>query len=112
MRWLLLGGLALSYGVFSPSLSQTHSTRPLQGFSDHSSTAQRALEARFDAGLSKENLRDWMQWMTAKPHHLGSPFGREVAEFIAAKFRGWGYETGHRNFRCLYFPRLRRECWK
>ena len=111
MRWLLLGGLALSYGVLSPSLSQTNSTRPLQGFSAHSSTAQRALETRFDAGLSKENLRDWMQWMTAKPHHLGSPFGREVAEFIAATFRSWGYETDIETFDVL-FPTPRPECWK
>ena len=101
MRWLLFCGLALSYGVLGPSLSQTNSTRPLQGFSAHSSAAQRALEARFDAGLNKENLRDWMQWMTAKPHHLGSPFGREVAEFIAAKFRSWGYETDIETFRCF-----------
>ena len=102
MRWLLFWGLALSYGVLGPSLSQTNSTRPLQGFSAHSSAVQQALEARFDAGLNKEHLREWMQWMTAKPHHLGSPFGREVAEFIAAKFRAWGYETTIETFDVLF----------
>jgi N-acetylated-alpha-linked acidic dipeptidase len=43
-----------------------------------------------------------MQWMTAKPHHLGSPFGREIAEFIAAKFRAWGYETAIETFDVLF----------
>jgi len=102
MHWLLFCGLALSYGILSPSLSQTNSTRPLEGFSARSSAVQRALEARFDAGLNKENLREWMQWMTAKPHHLGSPFGREVAEFITAKFRAWGYETTIETFDVLF----------
>ena len=102
MRRLLLFGLALSCGALSPSLSQTNPTPPLQGFSPNSSAKERALEARFDARLNKQNLREWMQWMTAKPHHLGSPFGHEVAEFIAAKFRTWGYETVIETFDVLF----------
>ena len=40
--------------------------------------------------------------MTAKPHHLGSPFGKEVAEFIAEQFRSWGYETEIEKFDVLF----------
>lgn len=89
-------------------LSQVNPAKGLQGFSPQSAAAQRSLEERFDAALKKENLREWMQWMTAKPHHLGSPFGREVAEFIAAKFRAWGYETSIETFDVLFpTPRTR-----
>ena len=102
MRWLSFCGLALSCAALSPAFSQTNPARPLLGFSSQSSATQRSLEARFDAALKKENLREWMQWMTAKPHHLGSPFGREVAEFIAAKFRAWGYETAIETFDVLF----------
>jgi len=102
MRWLSLCGLALSCAALAPAFSQTNPIRPLLGFSSQSSATQRSLEARFDAALKKENLREWMQWMTAKPHHLGSPFGREVAEFIAAKFRAWGYETAIETFDVLF----------
>src|SRR5262245_24014945 len=66
---------------------------PIQGFSTDRLAAQRALEQKFDAKLDRANLRAWMQKMTARPHHVGSPYGREVAEFIAGQFRGWGYDT-------------------
>ena len=108
MRCLLLCGLAIFYATFGPALPQTKPVRPLLGFSSKSSASQKMLEARYDATLKKENLREWMKWMTAKPHHLGSPFGREVAEFIAAKFRSWGYETGIETFDVLFpTPKLR-----
>ncbi|MBO0723420.1 MAG: folate hydrolase, partial [Blastocatellia bacterium] len=67
--------------------------RPLLGFSREGAAQERALEAQFDAGLKKENLREWMKRITARPHHLGSPYGKENAEFIASQFRSWGYET-------------------
>jgi N-acetylated-alpha-linked acidic dipeptidase len=54
---------------------------------------QRALEARFDARLNRDDLRNWMQRLSARPHHIGSPYGRENAEFLASLFRSWGYET-------------------
>jgi len=47
----------------------------LLGFSDERARAQRALEQRFDASLSASDLRDWMRRLSARPHHLGSPYG-------------------------------------
>jgi N-acetylated-alpha-linked acidic dipeptidase len=94
--------------ALASAFAETRPTQPLLGFSPQSSAAQRSLEARFDATLRKENLREWMQWMTARPHHLGSPFGREVAEFIAAKFRAWSYETAIETFDVLFpTPKIR-----
>jgi len=108
MRRSLFCGLALASMALGRALSQENPTHSLLGFSPQSSAIQRSLEARFDTALKKENLREWMQWMTAKPHHLGSPFGREVAEFIAAKFRAWGYETAIETFEVLFpTPRTR-----
>ncbi len=85
------------------SVSAQAPTEPsILGFAAESAAKQRALETQFDTALRKENLREWMRWMTAKPHHLGSPFGKEVAEFIALKFRSWGYETEIETFDVLF----------
>ena len=65
----------------------------LRGFSGSRAAAHRELEARFDASLDPSNLRTWMKQMSARPHHVGSPYGRENAEWLAKLFRGWGYET-------------------
>lgn len=74
----------------------------LLGFTAASSARQRELEARFDAALRKDNLRDWMQRLSARPHHVGSPYGKENAEFIATQFRSWGYETAIERFDVLF----------
>jgi N-acetylated-alpha-linked acidic dipeptidase len=74
----------------------------LLGFSDERARAQRALEQRFDASLSASDLRDWMRRLSARPHHLGSPYGKENAEFLASLFRSWGYDTRVEEFRVLF----------
>jgi len=66
------------------------------------SAPQHALEAKFDAQLNRENLRSWMKTLSARPHHLGSAYGKENAERIAALFRSWGYETAIERFDVLF----------
>ncbi len=81
----------------------------LLGFTTGRSGEQRALEARFDAALRADNLREWMSRLSARPHHVGSPYGRENARFIAAQFRSWGYEVRIEEFQILFpTPRERR----
>jgi len=74
----------------------------LLGFSDERARAQRALEQRFDAALTASDLRDWMRRLSARPHHLGSPYGKENADFLASLFRSWGYDTRVEEFRVLF----------
>jgi len=85
-----LGSCLLIVSLSSSLIAQN---APLMGFSQESSQRQRALEARFDSYLCAENLRDWMKRLSARPHHLGSPYDKANAEFIAGQFRSWGYQT-------------------
>lgn len=62
----------------------------------------RALEVQFDSHLNRDNLRNWMKRLSARPHHVGSPYGKENAEFIAAQFKAWGYETEIETFHVLF----------
>lgn len=72
------------------------------GFSSAAAREQRANEAKFDSFLRADNLRDWMKRLSARPHHLGSPYGKENAEFMAAQFRSWGYATEIETFDVLF----------
>jgi len=76
--------------------------RPLLGFDRASTVSERALEARFDATLRAEDLRAWMKRLSARPHHIGSPYGKENAEFIASQFRAWGFDTQIEEFSVLF----------
>lgn len=94
--------LLVNLAIWPGPAAQTSSDAGMLGFSAESAKRERALEARFDSALNRDNLRTWMKRMTAKPHHLGSPYGKEVAEFIASQFRSWGYETRIETFQVLF----------
>lgn len=91
---------ALLLLLATPLLSAQQQAKPIYGFADPAK--QHALEARFDAAMRAENLRTWMKFLTARPHHVGSPFGKESAEYIAALFKSWGYETTLERFDVLF----------
>jgi N-acetylated-alpha-linked acidic dipeptidase len=76
--------------------------RPLQGFDRDGSDRERVLERQFDSFLKKDEARDWMKRLSARPHHLGSPYGKEDADFIAGLYRSWGYETEIERFDVLF----------
>ncbi len=78
------------------------SDKPLLGFTAEASALQRDLESRFDDRLKADNLREWMKRMAARPHELGSKNGKDVAEFAAARFREWGYDTRIEEFQVLF----------
>src|SRR5215213_5761013 len=79
---------------------------PILGFKDPAK--ERALEAQFDAKLNRENLRNWMKRLAARPHHVGSAYGKQNAEFIASLFRSWGYDTAIERFDVLFpTPKVR-----
>ncbi|MEE8206155.1 MAG: hypothetical protein V3T82_04350, partial [Nitrospinaceae bacterium] len=93
--------------LFSTAAS-ANSDKSILGFSNQDAATQLAQEARFDELYSKQNVRDWMEYMSAHPHHVGSPYGKEVAEFIASKFTEWGYDTEIETYYVLFpTPRVR-----
>lgn len=110
MKKLLLTFVAM-FAVLNSFLTPLcgQSKPTLLGFGPEHSMTQRALEARFDAVLSADNLRTWMKRLSARPHHLGSRYNKENADFIASQFRSWGYETRLEEFQVLFpTPKSRR----
>jgi len=109
-RLLLATLLALIPGV-SPARAAADGVAapPLLGFGSEHAAAQRDLESRFDAALDPANLETWMRRLAARPHHVGSAWGEENAEFMAGLFRSWGYATRIETFDVLFpTPKLRR----
>ncbi|NJB86193.1 N-acetylated-alpha-linked acidic dipeptidase [Lewinella marina] len=101
---LLLSGFLL---LVSPLTAQ--STEPLMGFTPSGSEAQRKLEATYDARITPANLDEWMKYMTARPHHVGSPYDKKVVDFMADKFRSWGYDVKVERFDVLFpTPKVRK----
>ena len=94
--------IVLLAGLLSLRAAAATNEAGMLGFAPASVAAQRTLEAQFDAGVNRGNLRDWMKRLSARPHHVGSRFDKENAEFIASQFRSWGYETQIEEFEVLF----------
>jgi len=93
----VLSVLFICTGVFSQSTSPV-----MLGFTSESARAESQLEAKYDALLKADNLRDWNKRLSARPHHLGSPYNKQNADFIAEQFRSWGYDTKLEEFQVLF----------
>src|SRR5450432_1360189 len=76
--------------------------QPLLGYSAESSRAERQWEEKMRAIPSPENLRAYMERLAAHPHHVGSKYDKENAEWIAAKFKEFGFDTHIEQFDVLF----------
>ncbi len=76
--------------------------QPLFGYSAESSRTERQWEEKLRAIPSPENLRSYMQKLSAHPHHVGSPADKDNAEWIAAKFKEFGLDTHVEQFDVLF----------
>jgi N-acetylated-alpha-linked acidic dipeptidase len=59
-------------------------------------------EEKFRLIPSPQNQRDYMQRLSARPHHVGSPYDRDNAEWIAAKLNSWGLDAKIETFDVLF----------
>jgi N-acetylated-alpha-linked acidic dipeptidase len=90
------------------NLNAQSNAKKLLGFSEASAAQQLEMEAAYDQLLKAENLDDWMKYMTARPHHVGSVYDKKVVDFMANKFREWGYEVKVEKFDILFpTPKIR-----
>ena len=78
------------------------------GFTEENAKDQAALEEAFDAKLKKENLDQWMQFMAAEPHYVGTDYGKKNAEWMRDQFKSWGYDTEITEYQVLFpYPKIR-----
>ena len=76
--------------------------QPLYGYSAESSRVERQWEEKLRAIPSPDNLRAYMQRLSARPHNVGSPYDKDNAEWIASKFKEFGLDTQIETFSVLF----------
>jgi len=87
-----------------PSLSDEKSREPqnLLGYSATHSLQQRDAEKKFQEAVVAENIRENMRRLTAHPHHVGSPYDKDNAEWLLAKFKEYGFDAKIETFSVLF----------
>jgi N-acetylated-alpha-linked acidic dipeptidase len=86
----------------STSATGQQSSAPLVGYSAQDSATERATEKSFRDGIVASNIRDNMQRLSARPHNVGSPYDKDNAEWILARFKDWGFDAHIETFNVLF----------
>src|ERR1700731_1089714 len=99
--WLILN-------LIVPSLALGAEETALVGYSTRSSQAEREWEVKFRAIPDPANLKEYMRRLSARPHHVGSPYDKDNAEWILARFKEWGLDAHIETFDVLFpTPKVR-----
>src|SRR6202050_3007511 len=80
----------------------------LVGYSPRAGQSERDWETKFRAITDTANLRKYMRRLSARPHHVGSPYDKDNAEWILARFKEWGLDAHIERFDVLFpTPKIR-----
>lgn len=78
------------------------------GFTPASSRVQRDWENKFRALPDPARMRADMKLLSARPHHVGSPYDKQNAEWILKQFKDAGWDAHIEQFNVLFpTPKLR-----
>ena len=99
MRSYISPLLALGALAFVPSAPEP---APLRGFTAQSSQVERDWESKFKAIPDPKRLRDMMQRLSARPHHVGSPYDKQNAEWLRDQYASFGFDAKIESFQVLF----------
>jgi N-acetylated-alpha-linked acidic dipeptidase len=64
--------------------------------------APQSWDAKFRAIPDAKNVGEYVKRMSARPHHLGSSYDKDDAEWILSKFKEWGWDARIEQFDVLF----------
>lgn len=91
--------IALLAFVLIPSSADQEA---LQGFTPQNSGTERQWESEFRAIPSQQNQREYMEYLSAHPHNVGTTYDKQNAEWILAHYKQWGWDAHIETFDVLF----------
>ncbi len=88
--------------VVLPLLAHAEPDAPYLGYSARGALVEAVWEKKFRDGIAPDAIRDNMRRLSARPHHVGSPYDKDNAEWILAKFKSWGFDAKIETFQVLF----------
>jgi N-acetylated-alpha-linked acidic dipeptidase len=99
MRKLFACLLILSMNAYAVDPSHTES---LRGYTAAHSAAEVQWEQKFRAIPEPDRIRESMRRLSARPHHVGSPYDKDNAEWLVAQLKSYGLDAKIEQFEALF----------
>ena len=93
--------IALSM-LFVLTANATETASPLRGYTSQSSAQEVQWEQKFREIPDTARLRENMRRLSARPHHVGSPYDEDNAEWILAQLKSYGLDAQIETFDTLF----------
>jgi len=74
----------------------------MRGYTAASSRVERDWEQKFRAIPEPARLRESMRRLSARPHHVGSPYDKDNAEWLRAQYASYGFDATIERFDVLF----------
>ena len=97
MRKVCLTGSLLFATILALPQSKT-----LSGFNETDAKQELQTEKTFDGYLNAANIDSGIRIMSSRPHHVGSPGDKAVADYIFNRLKSWGYDVRIETFYVLF----------
>ena len=89
-------------GLFATLSAQQPDSSSLLGFTPANAKAELELEKRFRAIPDPQRMRANMELLSARPHHVGSPYDKQNADWILSQYKEWGWDAHIETFDVLF----------
>lgn len=98
MRRLLACLLIVSFNSYS---AEPH-PESLRGYTAEHSATEIQWEQKFRAIPEADRIRETMRRLSARPHHVGSPYDKDNAEWLLAQLKSYGLNAKIEQFEALF----------
>src|SRR5690348_12047230 len=82
--------------------SQAPESAALMGYSVENTRVERDWEMKFRSIPQPDNMRRYMERLSARPHHVGSAYDKENADWLLSTFKSWGLDARIETFDVLF----------
>ena len=98
----VLALVSFTLSTLSAAPPQSNDDKPLTGYTRENSQSQRQWEKNFAPFPIPAGSAANMQRLSARPHHVGSPYDKDNAEWMLAQFKEWGLDAQIETFDVLF----------
>jgi len=82
--------------------ADTTPSAPLRGYTAEHSATEVSWEQKFRALPEADHIRENMRRLSARPHHVGSPYDKDNAEWMVAQLKSFGLDAKIEQFETLF----------
>ena len=78
------------------------SAHSFRGYTPQNAAAEAQWERKFRDLPDRDRIRENMQRLSARPHHVGSPYDKDNAEWLLAQLKSYGLDAQIETFTALF----------